>query len=166
MATKMTDKHIVEQHVLVPLTRKMHWRVRNSVTQRFDAMSRELEYKLEIQSTDLQLMRARKWTNLRLLTLFALNSFYQEFLAPLRASARNKASRLGAQHPIKHGALLFGTEHQAAVVKASSQFTTIMDQARFDYAWLTVATCGELIFKIARSIRDAEREDGHGDHDH
>ena len=162
----MAEKLVVEQYVLVPLTQKMHWRVRNSVTQRFDAMSRELDYKLEIQSADLQLMRSKKWTKLRLLTLLALNSFYQEFLAPLRASARNETSRLGAQHPIKHGALLFGTAHREAVVRANSQFTKIMDQARFDYAWLTVATCGDLIFKIARNIRDAEREDSYGNDDH
>lgn len=158
----MSEKTVVERHVLGPLTSQLHWRVRHAVIQRFEAMSRELDYRLEKGSDDIVLMRARKWTNLRLLTLFALNSFYQEFLAPLRASARIDASRLGKHHPIQHGALRFDSKHKTQVTKAISQFNKIADKARLDYTWLTVATCGDLIFKIAKAIRDSESEVGHG----
>ncbi len=161
-------KDRVFDRVFKPLTRDLHFKPKAAISRRYDAMVRELLFigqKQDRASDDLRFVLTNGWSDLRIRTLFILNSFYQEYLAPLHASARNNASSIGKKMPILHGSLRFDGEHRAEVLKAIGDFYKVSDAAGMKRAWLSVNTCGDILFRIASDIRSDQKEHNHGEND-
>jgi hypothetical protein len=78
-------------------------------------MVRELQYLREKRDENLVFIRKRKWSDVRLRALFAVNSVYQEVLGPLQAAAKGSTSGLGRDLPILHGSQRFDSAQSARV---------------------------------------------------
>lgn len=146
--------------VLNALLGRLSPKPRALVVRRVEAMGRELQYLRESNSEDLAFIRTRKWSDVRLRALFAVNSVYQEVLGPLQASAKGSISGLGREQPILHGTQRFDRAHSAKVNSALEGFFSMVSDMGFQQDWMSKNTCGDLVFFIARyeHKRDAAEE--------
>lgn len=159
----MAATDLAFERVLKPLTRAMQQKQRDSVARRYAAMIRELRFIHDSNSDNLVLLQRHDWTEERLCVLFVLNSFYQEYLGPLHASAHGNALNLGTTIPIMHGTIAFDAKHRANVLSAVKDFHDLVLAANFRVPWLWANTCGDLIYWIAQEIREERRQNG-GEH--
>lgn len=156
-------------YVLEALTKPLDVKVRNAVVRRHAAMVRELEFMVTKQDTRLQFIQSRHWSNEKLSALFALNSFYQEVLGPLDASARARSHSgsvaeerqshgLGSLHPILYGGPRFDSAHAMKVRSAVDDFFWLVRNLGFRREWISKNTSGDIVYWIDR----AERENDFG----
>lgn len=148
-----------ENPVLAVLAQRLAPKPRVSVMRRYDAMVRELAYLNEKREQNLVFIRRRKWSDVRLCSLFAVNSVYQEILGPLQASARESLSGLGRDLPILHGSQRFDSAHAARVNAALDGFFLLVSELGFQRQWMSKNTCGDLIYFIARHEREVAPPD-------
>jgi hypothetical protein len=158
MATSIPDSSLVLQALLAKLAPKP----REQVTRRYGHMVRELAYLTERRDENLAFIRSRKWTDRRLNAVFAFNSVYQEVLGPLQASARFSRVGLGREIPILHGSQRFDLSHAMRVNDALSDFHAMLVALDLKRSWMTLNTCGEVVYRLAlfeRSGRQSDNED-------
>lgn len=169
----MAKQRIDVDLVLAALTQPLDAKVRSAVIRRHEAMLRELAFIANKQDEQLAFIRSRNWLDAKLSVLFSLNSFYQEVLGPLDASARPghqsdpdshgaQTLGLGASHPIVHGSQRFDSAHTARVKSAVEDFFGLVAQLGFRRDWMTKNTCNDLVYWIARHEREnnADSDDG------
>lgn len=148
-----------ENKVLKKLTSSMHQKPKMAVIKRYEAMVRELRYRVERQDKDLLFIRSKGWEDDRLYVLFALNSVYQEVLGPLQCSARSGISGVGTDHPIVHGGSRFDRAHTVRVNQAIAKYFTMTIRLGFQWEWLAKNTCNDLIYFVARQERQKNEEE-------
>lgn len=123
-------------------------------------MKRELAYLLDKNGKNVQLVRKRNWTQDKLLVLFALNSVYQEILGPQELASYEGAGGVGGQIPVLHGTFKIDGSYRAKTRSAVSAFFNMVRELGFQEKWMTLATCGDVIYWIARYEREQETNGG------
>jgi hypothetical protein len=129
---------------------------KQAVRRRCQLMASELRYLDEKGDENLLFLRKRGWANQRFEALFFLNSFYQELLGPLHASARTGPIGLGAEFPIKHGSQVFDQAHTRRVLDATSAFFELFDEIGFLRVWASKNTCSDLVYYVAKHERELQ----------
>jgi hypothetical protein len=149
----MSADESANDSVLSLLTVRLSPKPRASVVRRYEAMVRELQYLREKRDENLVFIRKRKWSDVRLRALFAVNSVYQEVLGPLQAAAKGSTGGLGRDLPILHGSQRFDGAQSARVNATLEGFFLMISEMGFQRDWMSKNTCGDLIFYIARHER-------------
>lgn len=156
--------------VLMALVRPLDAKVRNTVVRRYDNMIRELDFLSKSGHKDLTFIRTREWSREKLSAVFGLNCIYQEVLGPLAASARPnsvtfegdsqiKGIGIGTSHPISHGSQRFDNAHNVQVPEMMRDFYSLINDLNLERRWMTLNTCGDIVYWIARRERDEDKFD-------
>lgn len=133
-------------------------KVRDSMLRRYEAMERELTYLAGKDDRNLSFIRARNWTDDRLLVLFVLNCFYQQVVGPLQSSARGGVAKLGTDIPIKHGSMIYDGARSKKINSAVNDFFKLSFGLKYERAWMTKNTASDVVFYVARFEREAHGE--------
>lgn len=145
---------VARTRVLVPLTSHLHYKPKAQVQRRYEAMGRELAYMQQMERSELPMLSKNGWSEQRLHVLFALNSFYQCYLAPLHASASRNASSVGRNVAIVHGSLNFDKRHAREVNDAADDLFSIARSLGIEGVWLALNTCNDVIYQLANRLRE------------
>lgn len=146
---------MAQDHVLSGLMKGLSPPVRRSVEDRFSAMGREFRYLSDSRSPDLSYLQSKGWSEDRFTVLFMLNSVYQQCIGPLHSSGRSNAG-IGSSIPILHGTNVFDKAHSAHVNEMALSFFNMVEQLGYSRSWLSKNTCGDVIYWIARNLREIE----------
>jgi len=129
---------------------------KQGVGRRVDAMIRELAFMDKKGDDNLGFIRERRWSDERLRVLFILNSVYQLVLGPQEAACHTTPQVLGGSVPIVHGTFVVDKSFRGRTSSAVSEFFAICAAAGFREQLLTLTTCRDIIYWVARY----EREEG------
>ena len=148
------------KNVLTELTKDLDWEVKQQVIRRYGAMVSQYNYLKETHNEYLIFTYRREWFDDKYTTLFALNSFFQIVLGPLSSSSRGVSEiGLGSKTPIIYGkSIRFDSERSKAINKAYSRFIALSKELGFVEWWLTSNRASDVIFSVAKWIRENESE--------
>lgn len=145
--------------VLSSLIRPLQPDARALVRRRFNDMTRELKHLRSMPHLDYVIARKHGWNREALETVLALNSFYQEALAPLASSGRNYWNReLGSSTPIAYGkSMRFDRSWCETVTAAHDAFLTLSAELEIPPAYLTAPHTSDLLYRLGRDLHEHER---------
>lgn len=144
--------------ILESLLDGLDYAVRRLVTQRFDAMHRELVFRWDLSDGDAAFLRSLGYTAEHLRTLCALNCFYQIVIGPLSAASRKWRTSDFNDLTIRHGRLPLGPAEAAQLREMVTRFQRVFGMIDLPLRIAAANTTGDLIFTVARHERDRQEE--------
>ena len=125
-------------------------------------MVRQFKYLETFESKDLRSLKKKRWPREKLMVLFAMNSVYQVVLGPQEAACQRQTAGLGNLIPVVHGTFAVDMAFTTKTRVAVSEFFEMARRFGFHEYWMTLNTCGDVVYWVAKYENDDEGRDPKG----